>query len=116
MATMIVNDKNEAELWYIDMIAGSGRDKDGVAYFDDLYLDIVLRLDGSIIIDDMDELVEAYAQKDISKREYQLALDTQARLETGCLRDVDGFMAQCLHCLKQIQEKDDIEIDRRLRV
>ncbi len=116
VVTMIMNDKNQVELWYIDMVAGTGRDKDGVAYFDDLYLDLVLRLDGSIIVDDIDELVEAYNKGDISKEEYQLALDTKEELETGCLSDVETFKALCLSCLERIEGEHDLAINKRLKI
>ena len=38
------------------MIAKQGIDYDGVPYFDDLYLDLVVYPDGTIVVDDMDEL------------------------------------------------------------
>ena len=38
-----------------------GIDADGIPYFDDLYLDLVVYPGGTIIVDDMDELEEALA-------------------------------------------------------
>ena len=51
---------------YIDMIAGQGKDVDGIAYIDDLYLDLVAYPDGTVLEDDMDELEEALRNGDIS--------------------------------------------------
>ncbi len=53
--TAMLDQKEEIIAWYIDMIAGQGVD-DGIPYFYDLYLDLVVYPDGTIIIDDMDEL------------------------------------------------------------
>ena len=39
------------------MIAEQGSDADGVPYFLDLYLDLVVYPNGEIKVDDMDELV-----------------------------------------------------------
>lgn len=51
-----MDEENEILLWYIDMIAGQGIDIDDIPYFDDLYLDLIVYPDGSIIEDDRDEL------------------------------------------------------------
>lgn len=40
--TAMMNEKEEILLWYIDMIAAQGIDTDGIPYFDDLYLDLVV--------------------------------------------------------------------------
>ena len=72
----MINKRNEIEFWYIDMIADYGIDNDGIAYFHDLYLDLVVYPDGTIKIDDMDELVDAFEQKVINVDLYKLALET----------------------------------------
>lgn len=40
----------------------------GTSYFDDLYLDFVVYPDGSVIIDDMDELEAALYQHNITEK------------------------------------------------
>ena len=50
------------------MIASQGIYVDVVPYFDDLYLDLVVYPDGTIIVDDMDELGEVLSKKDIVQR------------------------------------------------
>ncbi len=67
-----MNENEEILLWYIDMIADQGADPDGVPYFDDLYLDLIVYPDGTIKEDDMDELAETLAQKEISEEQYPL--------------------------------------------
>ena len=90
--TAVFNEKQEIVVWYIDMIAGQGIDEDGVPYFEDLYLDLVIYPDGEIIEDDMDELEDALVQRDITRQQYQRALETAEWLKNGMLSDLSGFM------------------------
>mgnify|MGYP003254487372 CR=1 FL=1 len=66
------------ELWYIDMIAGQGIDVHNVPYLDDLYL--IVYPDGTIIVDDMDELEEALVKGRITREQFSLAIETSNRI------------------------------------
>ena len=77
--TAMMDEDEKVLLWYIDMIASQGIDVDGVPYFDDLYLDLVVYPDGTIIVDDMDELEEALSKKDITQEQFNLAIETSHR-------------------------------------
>ena len=77
--TAMLNEKEEVLLWYIDMIASQEIDADGVPSFEDLYLDLVVYPDGTILVDDMDELEDALAEGDITKEQFELALKTSKR-------------------------------------
>ncbi len=101
--TAMMNEKEEILLWYIDMIAAQGIDADGIPYFDDLYLDLVVYPDGTVLVDDMDELEDALAQKDITKEQFDLALATSDRLQKGMLSDIDGFAEYTKKCLEMIK-------------
>ena len=57
--TAMMNEKEEILVWYVDMIESQGTDSDDIPYFIDLYLDLVVYPDGTIMVDDMDELEEA---------------------------------------------------------
>lgn len=97
----MINKKNEIELWYIDMIADYGIDNDGIAYFHDLYLDLVVYPDGTIKIDDMDELVDAFEQKVINVDLYKLALETSEKLKNGLLTDIPKLKNLCMKCMDE---------------
>ena len=101
--TAMLDENSGILLWYIDMIASQGIDEDGVPYFDDLYLDLVVYPDGTVIEDDMDELEEALSANDISRGQYQLALDTAQRKE-GLLSDIKKFVSYTHICLNEIME------------
>lgn len=96
--TAMMNPQKNVLVWYIDMIAGQGKDADGVAYIDDLYLDLVVYPDGTVIEDDMDELEEALRCGDISKELFDLAIDTCNKLKTGLLRDIEEFKEFTRRC------------------
>lgn len=88
--TAMLDLNEEVIVWYIDMIADQGVE-DGIPYFYDLYLDLIVYPDGTIITDDMDELEEAQNKGDISKELYQLAIDTKEELMNTMLKDIKSF-------------------------
>ena len=79
-------------LWYIDMIDGQGTDADGVPWFDDLYLDLVVKPDGFIHEDDRDELDKALCAGDITLAQHRMAIDTADMLRAGLLRDLPALI------------------------
>ena len=100
--TTMMNANNEILLWYIDMIAAQGIDADGIPYFDDLYLDLVVYPDGTIIVDDMDELEAALATKDITQEQFNLAISTSDKLKAGLLSNIDTFIEYTLRCKEMV--------------
>ena len=98
--TAMMNQNNEILLWYIDMIANQGIDEDRIPYFDDLYLDLVVYPDGTVIEDDMDELEEALSNEDITSEQYNLAIETCNRLKEETLSDIEAFIDYTKKCLE----------------
>lgn len=96
--TAMMNEKCEILLWYIDMIAEQGMDADGIPHFDDLYLDLVVYPNGTIKLDDMDELEEALLSKDITQEQFDLAINTSDKLKIGLLSNVEAFTEYTLSC------------------
>lgn len=90
--------------WYIDVIEKTGIDEDGVIYFIDKYLDIILTPAGDVVISDRDELDEAYASGDINKQQYENAL-----IEGECIikelgSDIQKTEALCRQILSKAEE------------
>ena len=100
--TAMMNADDEILLWYIDMTAAQGIDADAIPYFDDLYLDLVVYPDGTIIVDDMDELEAALATKDITQEQFNLAISTSNKLKTGLLNNIDTFIEYTLRCKEMV--------------
>lgn len=100
--TAMMDENNEMILWYADMTADQGIDTDGVPYFDDLYLDLVVYPDGTVVVDDMDELEDALARKDITKEQFDLALETSQRLQEGILSDIKTLSEYTEKCFDML--------------
>ena len=101
--TAMMDEKEKILLWYIDMIAKQGTDADGIPYFDDLYLDLVVYPDGTIVVDDMDELEEALLKKDITQEQFNLAIETSQRLQRGILSDISSFIRYTRECYEMVK-------------
>ena len=102
--TAMMDENGDIILWYIDMIASQGIDVDGVPYFDDLYLDLVVYPDGTVIVDDMDELEEALLKKDITQNQYHLAIETSHRLQQGMLSNIPSFIEYTRRCYELMEK------------
>ncbi|HEY0754470.1 MAG TPA: DUF402 domain-containing protein [Ktedonobacteraceae bacterium] len=65
----------EGELvqWYIDIVGSTGVDEQGVPWYEDLYLDIVVAPNGETLLLDVDELDEALRQNKVSSSQYNFA-------------------------------------------
>ena len=89
--TAMLDSSDAVIVWYIDMIAGQGVEDD-IPYYYDLYLDLIVYPDGTIIVDDMDELEDAYRSGTITEQQFHLAISTKEELENTLLADVDSFI------------------------
>ena len=86
--TAIFDESGTFRQVYIDITAGNVCTAPDVAYFDDLFLDIVYTPDGKIYIFDRDELDEALSDKTIDERTYERVLEL-ADIKTAELK-TDG--------------------------
>lgn len=102
--TAMMDEEGNILLWYIDMIANQGIDADGMPYFDDLYLDLVVYPDGTIVVDDMDELEDALSKRDITQEQYNLAIETSNRLRRGMLSNISSFMEYTRKCYEIVKQ------------
>ncbi|MBS6194635.1 MAG: DUF402 domain-containing protein [Clostridiales bacterium] len=102
--TAMMNEEKCVLLWYIDIISKQGIDKDGVPFFEDLYLDFIVYPDGCIIEDDRDELEEALEKKDITLKQFELANEICEQLKKGLLSNLNAFMEYTLWCKKYVSD------------
>ena len=70
--TTMFDANGEIVQWYIDICLENGVE-DGVPWMDDLFLDIVVLPTGEIYLLDEDELVQAYKNETLSKKNFDLA-------------------------------------------
>jgi len=76
IVTAMFDERQEIIQWYIDTCKTQGVTEQGVPWFDDLYLDIVVLRNGEVFLLDEDELEEALARGVITKEDYMLATAT----------------------------------------
>ncbi|WP_409274545.1 DUF402 domain-containing protein [Neobacillus sp. SCS-31] len=70
--TTMFNSSGEVVQWYIDICLQNAAEN-GVPFYDDLYLDLVVFPSGEVILKDADELDEALAKGFINGAQYDLA-------------------------------------------
>ena len=102
--TAMFNEHRQIDLWYIDMIAAQGTDTEGIPWFDDLYLDLIVRPDGTILEDDRDELEEALRQGYITRQQFELADRTCSKLKEELLSDLKSFQSFTYQCKSFVTE------------
>lgn len=73
---------------YIDVIDRMEFDPDGVAAYVDNYLDVVFTPAGDTSVLDRDELDDAYNSGDITKSQYDGAIEEAGRITTELCRDI----------------------------
>ncbi|WP_194543262.1 DUF402 domain-containing protein [Paenibacillus sp. JZ16] len=78
--TTMLNQNREVIQRYIDISRVNGVSDEGIPYWDDLYLDVIVLPDGSLFIQDEDELEEALRQGHIEFQDYKLAKETAAKI------------------------------------
>ena len=96
---------NSVSIWYVDVIENIEYDSDGVAVFIDKYLDVAFTPQGDVIIDDRDELDEAFQSGELSKEQYDSALrECDLIIEEYCT-DISKTEIFCNEILSHIREK-----------
>lgn len=87
---------------YVDVIEGLEYDSDGVAAYIDKYLDVRLTPQGDVIIDDRDELDEAFKNKDITEEQYNDALTECDLIIEQIGTDIEATEQQCCDILSVV--------------
>lgn len=90
--------------WYMDVIDGWGWSQDGVLWFDDLFLDLVLRPGGQFFIDDRDELDAALEQGSITPEQHRRAVETAQQLVERYARHPSRLKKLTLDVLSLVED------------
>ena len=92
-------------VWYADVIEGTERDEDGVAVFIDKYLDVIFTPEGDVKVDDRDELDRAYETGDVTKAQYDAALEECGRILGEYCRDIRETDRLCAGIRRIVEER-----------
>ncbi|WP_240697225.1 DUF402 domain-containing protein [Sporolactobacillus sp. THM19-2] len=90
--TVMFNHHHQLVQCYFDVINRRGRGMDGILWFDDLYLDLILFPDHKCYLVDENELNEALESGIITPSMYNRAWHTARQLETFVKRDPDYYL------------------------
>ncbi len=90
--------------WYIDVIESVGIDDDGVAYFIDKYLDVILTPQGDVVLCDKDELDAAYNSGELTEEQYKSALSEGERIIEELASDIKQTEIMCRQILDKSEE------------
>lgn len=80
--TTFISPEHKIIQWYIDIIDSIGMEN-GIVYMDDLYLDLIVFPDNTIVEKDIDEVEEALRCKDITLAQYEVAWQTFNELKNS---------------------------------
>lgn len=112
--TMYMDQNMKTILWYIDMIDGQGIDEDGVYFYNDMFLDLIVLSSGEIIEDDRDEFERALIMGVISQEQYELVKKTALELKKKVCEDSNWISIYCQEIMTKI-ERDILEDKCELR-
>lgn len=86
--------------WYFDIAKNSCKDKFGVPYIYDLYLDIVVLPNGEYYFLDEDELEQALLKNEITKEEYNMAYNIANNIAKKLDHEFNRLVKFTDYCLK----------------
>lgn len=102
--TAFCDKNNKLIQWYFDITYRNGIDDEGIPYYDDLYLDIIILPHLQVKLVDKDELDEALEKKVISEEQYNLACNVADRLMNDILNSKITLMERYETDLKNMLE------------
>ncbi|MBN3554788.1 DUF402 domain-containing protein [Fictibacillus nanhaiensis] len=104
--TTVLDHTGNVVQFYIDMCNDHGVDENGVPWFDDLYLDIVILPDKELFLLDDNELMEAFKKGDINKDQMNLAHETAKKIISMHKQGKFEQLETCMeHAAEWTQEK-----------
>ena len=99
-----ITPERRVSVWYVDVIEETGMDEDGIVYYIDKYLDVILTPQGDVIVQDRDELDAAYESGELSDFQYEEALKEGELILKELATDIDKTEAFCLAVLAKAEE------------
>jgi predicted RNA-binding protein associated with RNAse of E/G family len=92
VVTTMINEEGSVVQWYIDICKSHGMNENGIPWFDDLYLDVVLLPSGYVQVLDEEEIDLAVRNGTISNQEYDLAYKTVFKITENVQVQMDTLL------------------------
>ena len=100
-----ISRRGRVNVWYADVIDRIEFDKDGVAAFVDMYLDVIFSPTGDVKVDDREELDAAHQSGELSDAQYALALAEGERIQQMLCADVRAAETWCQNLLREAESR-----------
>ncbi|MCM1991347.1 DUF402 domain-containing protein [Oceanirhabdus seepicola] len=87
--TAMYNNNTQIVQWYFDITKQKGVSEDGIPFFDDLFLDVVVLPNSEILLLDEDELKDALDKCEITEQEYNTAYQEAKQIIENIAIDIN---------------------------
>ena len=108
----------QPSIWYVDVSAGIEYDNSGVITYIDQYLDVIFSPEGDVLVDDRDELEQAFSSGELTEKQYRDALAEGERIQKELCSDIRKTDAWCARVRraaeKRIAEGEKITMCREM--
>lgn len=103
ITAMFLPDKR-VSVWYVDVIEEAAFDTDGVAVFIDKYLDVIFTPQGDVVVDDRDELDAAFQAGELTREQYEAALQESEAIIDELCSDIPATERWCRNILEIVEQ------------
>lgn len=100
--TAMYNNNMEIVQWYFDITKQKGVTEDGIPFFDDLFLDVVVLPNSKILLLDEDELKDALDKGEITEQEYNMAYQEAKEIIANIAIDINTLSDFTNRYLKEV--------------
>jgi len=97
--------EKRVSLWYVDVMESFEFDSDGVAVYEDKYLDVYFTPQGDVVTDDRDELDAAFRSGELTRAQYEAALEEGEAILKELCTDISATEAWCGRILACVEER-----------
>ena len=108
--TMYMDRNDVPILWYIDLIDGIGVDADGIPFYNDMFLDLIVSDDGQVVEDDRDEFEKAYVDGIINNKQYQKVISVSEQLKQRISENQRWISEYCRNIVEIYRDSVTVQV------
>lgn len=108
--TMYMDRNDVPRLWYIDLIDGIGVDADGIPFYNDMFLDLIVSDDGQVVEDDRDEFEKAYVDGIINNKQYQKVISVSEQLKQRISENQRWISEYCRNIVEIYRDSVTVQV------
>ncbi|MBR3734464.1 MAG: DUF4111 domain-containing protein [Lachnospiraceae bacterium] len=101
----LADQRFQPSIYYVDITEGIEYDEYGIITYIDKYLDVIFTPEGDVKVDDRDELDAAYVSGELTKEQYDAALQECDSILKEYCKDISKTDAWCAKIREIVEEK-----------